>query len=286
MLRRYFFILVFLPLMGVMAWVSSRVGVSAIPGRGEFSALPASVSYPPQVRARQQALELMDQLVFEQHYFRSVEGRFTSDLSRLRLAFPLKVAAGLDVRVEEATRDRLYLTAKLLQRESESGGQDLVSIDETFQLKTSFPLPPPRPGYLREHALRHLKTIYESPKGQIPTERGIYQGFFRYEVSAADHTGYSLGVRAPVLGVRFDLSPGWAHGTGEKSEEGEWAIESTDGPENETVLSSGWTEDLSPVLMLVKSATKSREALQGLEREPAATPTGGLEIEPIQGAEN
>ncbi len=207
MLRRYFFLIAVLPLMGLMAWVSSQTGGLSGAHRGEFSSLPAAVSYHPQIRARQQLVELLDRLVFQQHYVKTLEGRFTSDLGRLSSNFPLSILAGYDLRVEEANRERFKITARILNGSTEQGteSRDFISIDEAFRVTANFPLPPPRATYLREHALRHLRAIQEAPPGQIPADQGVYSGYFRYEISAEDRSGYGLGVRAPVLGVRLDL---------------------------------------------------------------------------------
>jgi hypothetical protein len=238
------------------------------------------IQYHPRIRARQQLVELLDRVVFEQHIFRSLEGRFTSDLTRLNVSLPLSVLTGYDIRVEEATRDRLRISARILPSQASEGVsdgtnqsplsnqwegeiQDSISVNEKFDVLASFPIPPPRATYLREHAMRHLQAVRAAPRGQIPAEQGIYRGFFRFEIAAEDHTGYGLGVRAPVLGVRFDLNQGWAKRDGRTGEKGsEGASEGADEGGAEPTLepiSAEWADQLSPLLLKMKWVQKSPE---------------------------
>jgi hypothetical protein len=211
MARRYSFLILFLAVLAPLAWWSDQV-------RG-FQA-PAGLSTAGDLALentrRLELLEVLDRLVAYQHYYRSVYGHYTQRLSRLGYAIPEQVAEAYDVRIASASRSRLMITAF---SEIQGRVRDRITIDQDYQIQANFVVPEPRVEHLRTVALRHLRASREAPSGRpldsITEDRGLFKGYFRYEL------GMAIGVKAPVLGMRIDLeadSPEVAEGakTGQK----------------------------------------------------------------------
>ncbi len=155
---------------------------------------------------RAELVEVLDLLAYAEHYHRSVYGHFTKLISRLGVVVPRSIAESYDVRVVEASPDRLLMVAM-----SEENGQmaDWLSLDQDYRLHSNFQLPLPRVEYLKIHAMRYLQELKEAPPSQRIQEAGIFQGYFRFEVKqdgVQSKSIFAVGIRPPVLGVQLDAS--------------------------------------------------------------------------------
>jgi hypothetical protein len=157
---------------------------------------------------RRQLIEVLDRLVSYQQYYREVYGHYTRLLGRIGYAIPDPVSRVFEVRVLEASTDRLLITAF-----SEEDGKtaDVLTIDQDFRLQANFELPAPSPEFLRAQAYRLLRAYRDSDRSAPPAENGIYRGYFRFALrsdSQDRRTALATGTRAPVEGVQLELGPG------------------------------------------------------------------------------
>lgn len=206
MIRRYLFIPFALLSIAALGWWGSSIqggSSTALPGKigGAAHSKPTESS----LEARLELLELLDRMVSYEHYYRSVYGQFTKLLSRTGVWLPRLVADVYEVRVAEASSDRLLITAV-----SEHGGRtaDLVSIDQDFRLRASFPVPDPRSEYLRILAIRHLRMLQAAPSPETVEEQGVFRGYFRYSVDRDSKGGRVVraeGLRGPATGMKLEL---------------------------------------------------------------------------------
>ncbi len=204
MLQRQSFIPVFSCLIGGLAWWSSQV---QSPIRSNIPHL----NLDPEVKRsqlvnRRELIETLDRLIAYQHYYHSVYGRFTKFINRTGFTLPRTVSEHYDVRIVDATVDRLLVNAF-----SEINGKvtDLISIDQDYQLHANFDLPSARPEYLKEQALKHFRLIKDLPSGQALSEESVYKGYFQYSVqtnSKDEKVGFAIGIREPVKGLRVEFN--------------------------------------------------------------------------------
>jgi hypothetical protein len=206
MSRQYFFLPLFFVLILVLGWFSSWGQIES----SQFNQLTTSLTGTPQSgvsqELRQELIENLDRLVSYQHYYHSLNGRFTLVLNRIGLPLSLRVSSEYDVRVLVASSDELLIHAV-----SEKNGKvlDRVSIDQDYKIHANFLIPAPRRSYLRATALKHLRLLREAPRGVVVPERGVYQGYFEYSVktSSDDHVhAFAHGIKAPVVGDRIELN--------------------------------------------------------------------------------
>ena len=199
--RRYSFIVVILLLLTGMSWWSAKLNYSARRAAGAGKNFQGPVALESQ---RRELLETLDRVVAYQHYYRSVYGHFTQLLGRVGFSVPRKIEEQYDIRVTEASRDRLVLTAI---SEFEGQTQDRVSVNQDFSLQANFPIPLPRPEYLRAQALKHLRLLGESMATQLPELQGVYRDYFRFEIRTNSESNRSIsatGIRSPVLGQQLE----------------------------------------------------------------------------------
>lgn len=220
MLQRYTFIVFLSVLISGLGWWSNYFesalfqslrskseGRGRVPAELAGTANAAGDSFVLEASQRRELLEVLDRMVAYQHYYHSVYGTFTRLPQKTGYDVPRSVASRYEIRVTEATPDRLLVTAS-----SEVGGRavDLASIDQDYRVQANFALPLPRPEYLRSAAYRHLRALRELPKGQIIEEQGVFKGFFRFEVKqdSNDQKGaFAVGIRPPVLGMQLEYGP-------------------------------------------------------------------------------
>lgn len=153
--------------------------------------------------SRSDLLEVLDRIVIQEKSYRLLNGHFTKVLSGIDYVIPSSVSNRYEIRVVEATKTRLLVTAF-----SEKEGQtaDRISIDQSFRLEMNFPFPTPRASYLTLHAYRHLRSMLGSPDGQLVREQGVFSHYFRYEIrkdSKDRPVAFAFGLRAPVAGLQL-----------------------------------------------------------------------------------
>lgn len=156
---------------------------------------------------RRELLEVLDRLVTYERYYRSIYGRFTKMVSRVGLTIPLRLTQAYQIQVIEATTDQLLISAF-----TESGNEKLeqVSIDQNYEVRANFKIPMPRADYLRVQAIKHLRQLRDLNIGQKIEERGIFKGYFRFEVrkdSENRRVAFAVGVRPPVVGMQLEQGP-------------------------------------------------------------------------------
>jgi hypothetical protein len=202
MMLKYTFIPVFITLLGGLGWWAGQVQhsdsliqVETVGGRGKASHSAYHV----------ELVEVMDRIMVHQHYYHSIYGHFTKIINHIGVGLPKSITEHYDVRVTDASNDHLLVTAF-----SEENGKviDLISIDQDFQVKSNFQLPPPRSEFLKAQAIRYLRILKDAPSGQVAAEQGVFKGYFKYSLkndSSTDKTAVAIGVRAPVLGVKLEL---------------------------------------------------------------------------------
>ncbi|MCM2322067.1 MAG: hypothetical protein NDJ90_02280 [Oligoflexia bacterium] len=210
MLQRYSFFVLFGLLTSGLAWWSRSVEPSV--GAGERVPAAAVVKRPEVSNAslepqRRELLEVLDRIVAYEHYYHSVYGHFTKLLHRIGSSIPRSVGSIYEIRVIEATQERLLINAL-----SEIDGKvsDIVSVDQDFKVHSSFPLPQPRAEFLRYRASRQLRQLWEAPSGQVFEEQGVFRGFFRFEIrrdSLDRKVAFAVGTRHPVLGLQLEYGP-------------------------------------------------------------------------------
>lgn len=202
MVHPYSVIVVFLCMLSGLNWWAHSLKWGQIRPAGVSE---LSTAGHAQSTKRRELLESLDRLVSYQHYYRSVYGQFTNVVARTGFAIPASVAEVYEIRVLEATSERLLVDAF-----SEVDGKvlDHASIDESYNLKSNFKIPQPRPEYLRLQAMKHLRILRESPHGQFSEEAGVFRGFFKYGVKDEnDRVVFAVGIRPPVLGIQLEMSP-------------------------------------------------------------------------------
>lgn len=223
MIHRYFFFVIFTLLLSVMGWWSNslqsrelgRAPAQAQLGQNgpQSQGLADSGSWlkenrPEQLQERRELLEVLDRVVAYQHYYHSVYGHFTKLLNRIGFQIPGGVASTYEIRVAEASSDRLLVTAL---SEVDGKTMDLVSIDQNYRIHANFPLPAPRPEYLKANAMKHLRQLKEAPAGQVIEEQGVFSGYFKYELrrdSEDRRVAFAVGMRPPVQGVQLEAGAG------------------------------------------------------------------------------
>lgn len=174
--------------------------------RPQDSGLKSSASSlsSDQTLRQRELVETLDHLVAYEHYYRSVYGHFTKLLNRIGCQIPKRVMKNYEIRVAEASSEKLVITAF-----SEIDGKtaDLISIDQEFEVHANFALPLPRPEHLRARAIKHLRLLREAPAFQTVEEQGVYRNYFKFEVrtdSKDRKVAFAVGIRPPVRGVQIE----------------------------------------------------------------------------------
>lgn len=201
---RISFILVFPLLLVILAIWTHRVEQEGV-GRHAMSELTPSAQDPGVITQRRELVEALDRIVSYENYYRNVYGHYTQLLSRAGVSIPPRLNGIFDIRVSDASAERLLVTAF-----SEVRGQvvDLVSIDQNCDLRANFPIPTPRPDYLRAQAYRQLRNLRGASDSTHVAESGVFRGYFRYEVrrdSVNQKTAFAVGIRPPVVGLQLEF---------------------------------------------------------------------------------
>lgn len=223
MLRRYSFLILLTWMLSLLGWWTQSLKGSSEAHRRGVASLQASKTDPEipieetpleastgksSVTHRRELIEALDRLVAYQHYYHSVYGHYTKMLHRIGFEIPSNVAGTYEIRVAEASVDHLLVTAF-----SEEGGRvsDRVSIDQGYRLQANFPVPPPRPEYLRARTQKHLRLLVEAPLGQVIEEEGVYRGYFEFGAQTDSENRrvvFAIGIRPPVLGLQLEMGSG------------------------------------------------------------------------------
>lgn len=156
----------------------------------------------PSPYLRRKLLETLDRIVTYQHYYKAVYGSYTRIAGRLGVPIPKQVEDAYEIRVVEASGERLLISAL-----SEAGGRisDYVVVDQRYRVRANFPIPSPDSAYLTQAATKHIRAILSMPDGSHLQEKGVFQGYFTFETQK-DSKGRpvvnAVGVRSPVDGLR------------------------------------------------------------------------------------
>jgi hypothetical protein len=201
---KYSFLPVFSCLLGALAWWSNYLGAAGVVNVPTEIHLTQDGTSSTQLR--REIVEALDRVVAYQHYYHSVHGHFTKLINKIGFSVPPSVLENYEVRVSEATADRLIVTAF-----SEAHGKivDLVTINQDFKVHANFQLPPPRSTYLKNQAIKYMRLAKNSPSGQILSEQGVYKEYFQYSIKDDSRRGksiFAIGVRPPVVGVQLELN--------------------------------------------------------------------------------
>jgi|GEM_PF-4439650 len=151
--------------------------------------------------------EFLDRLVTYELYYRSLYGRFTKMVSRVGVSIPQKISKHYEIQVIEATSDRLLIRAF---SEADHGVVEQVSINENYEVEANFNLPSPRTEYLRVQAMKQLRQLRSALQWQDLEERGVFKGYFKYEVrkdSENRKVAFAIGLRPPVAGLQLEFGP-------------------------------------------------------------------------------
>lgn len=209
--RVIFFSFVF-SLIGLLAWLSDRdYWVNQSNGSSSAPSVEMGQENLLQRREAQRSelLETLDRIVVFEHYYRSVHGRFTRLVNRTGLSFSKELSKLYDIRVSQATSDRLLVTAF-----SEGNGktEDVASLDENFQLHANFAIPAPREEYLKLTVMKHLRNLLNKNGTKDPiSEMTLYKGYFSYEIkedSKGKKYAFAYGVRKPVEDLKLSYQEG------------------------------------------------------------------------------
>lgn len=220
MLGRYSFVLLFLVLVATLAGVAQKsavhpqaAAVEAIASTGVISshtgelatALPDEpVSEMVLIQRRAELIEAMDRLVAFEHYYRSIYGSFTPLLSRMGFSVPPGVSDLYDLRIQEATENRLLVVA---MGDGTQKLKDRVTLDQGYRLEANFPVPPPRAEYLQRKALKHLRKLAQSHVDQKVEEETVFREYFKYGKPTGENSKWvAVGVKGPVFGLRYELN--------------------------------------------------------------------------------
>jgi len=204
MIQRYSFIPIFFCLLLGLAWWSKQVKLE--PG---IQNRASEISNTNNSEARRlELLETFDRIVAYEHYYHSVYGHYTKLLNRIGFKISSFLTDYYDIRVIEASADRLLITAF-----SEDNGrmQDVISIDHDYQVHANFDLPLPRVDFVKTRAMKYMRLLSEAPAGQSIAEAGIFRGYFRYSIvtdSKGNRVAIANGVLPPVFGLRLELKQG------------------------------------------------------------------------------
>jgi hypothetical protein len=188
--------------IGLQIAVQSRGPGETIefPRSNHLSSADLKAAAHPQLRL--DLLEALDRVITYEHYYHSVYGHFTQVLNRLGFRISRELGTEYELRITEATKDRLGVTAF-----SEIDGRvaDLVSIDQDYKLHSNFPIPVPRESYLRAKAVQQLRLISGSPAPYLLEEQTLFKGFFSFRRDPQHpETAYALGTQEPVMGIHLD----------------------------------------------------------------------------------
>jgi hypothetical protein len=204
MLRRFAFLPACLFFLGGLSWWSFHSTEAT--SREVAYRCPSRSAQGSCDDRRRDLVEWLDREVAYQHYYHQLNGRFTRLLGRVGLPLPPMIEELYEIRVTEAGSDRLRIVAV---SDSGSNAEDLVIIDEKWNLRANFPLPPPRPELLKFTAWKALRQI-RNGRPTESAEKTAYRGFFRYETSRDSQdriVATALGIRPPVEGLRLELGP-------------------------------------------------------------------------------
>ncbi|OFZ55716.1 MAG: hypothetical protein A2428_00015 [Bdellovibrionales bacterium RIFOXYC1_FULL_54_43] len=192
-------VLVFSGLLTGLVWWSGHLNT---PPAAEENITSKNEELSVQTLIRQDLIETLDQIVIAERQYRNTFGHFTRLISKLQLTFSNSLTQNYAFSITEATSDHLMVIAA-----SEDQGRtgDFVAINQDFQIRANFPLPPPRVEYLRVHALNHLHQLRSGSLNQPITEEGVYRGYFSYEFQNGPESpiAIAVGLRPPVVGLEL-----------------------------------------------------------------------------------
>ncbi len=203
MLQKYTFIpVISFLLLGLAFWSTRMTPTLSFSDGALVLEEASSVSLPRQ----SELVETLDRIVAYEHYYFSVYGHFTKLLNRIGYKPPRNLSESYDIRVVEATNDRLLVTAF-----SEVNGKtrDLASIDQGYRIHATFAVPKPRPEYLKVVAFKHLRLLRNALAGGNSSEESVFKGYFRYSVttdSKNERVASAVGLRSPVEKVELELN--------------------------------------------------------------------------------
>lgn len=208
MLQKYSFFCVFALLLSGLQWWSSHVvmSVDSAVQLETTSVTPTQNTQDElsQADLRRDLLETLDRLVILENYYHSIYGHYTQVLNHAGFSVPARLSRHYEIRVASAARDHFQVTAF-----SEDHGhiQDRVWVDQFFRVTANFSLPTPSVEYLKLRAAQQLKILSEQKPVQVFPEKGIFTGYFQYEVrrdSENRPVAIATGVKSPVLGVQLE----------------------------------------------------------------------------------
>lgn len=156
---------------------------------------------------RRDLLETLDRLVILENYYHSVYGHYTQVLNHAGFFVPSRLARHYEIRVASAAKDHFQVIAF-----SEEHGhiQDRVWVDQFFRVTANFPIPTPSAEYLKLRATQQLNILSEQKPVQVLPEKGIFTGYFRYEIrrdSDDRPVVVATGLKSPVTGVQLEVDP-------------------------------------------------------------------------------
>lgn len=152
-------------------------------------------------------MEALDQLVAAQKDYHAAHGHYTRILSKLSAVTPTNVSENFAISVEEASASGLKIAA---YSEDRGRTKHFVMINQDFQVRANFALPPPRIEYLKSLALAHLEKIKETGVAE-PLTRTHFKGYFSFQINRdnVNSTVIAQGIEAPVkellLETGYDL---------------------------------------------------------------------------------
>jgi hypothetical protein len=212
MLQRYSFFCVFALLLTGLHWWSSHVDVSVSgPVQMETALEPLEKNSEQfelsQSDLRRELLEALDRLVILENYYHSLYGHYTQVPNHAGFSISPRLARHYEIRVAAVAKNQLQVSAF-----SEEHGriQDRVWVDQLFRVNANFSLPAPSAEYLKLKAAQQLKLMRDQGLDRAIQEKGIYSGYFRYELRRDSNNhpvAVAIGSKSPVLGIQLESEP-------------------------------------------------------------------------------
>jgi hypothetical protein len=156
---------------------------------------------------RRELLEALDRLVYLENDYHSVFGYYTQVLNHAGFSVSARLARHYEIRVEAVSKSHFQVSAF---SEEQGKIQDRVWVDQLFRVTSNFPMPSPSAEYLKLRASQRVKWLVNQDPDHLPAEKGIFTGYFRYEIrkdSDNRPVAVAVGIRSPVLGVELEARP-------------------------------------------------------------------------------
>lgn len=185
-------------------WVLLLLGLARVDKTPHPGQLSAPGPLESSLVRHQKLVEFLDQIVLQEQYYHSLHGQYTRLLNRLRLGPSEELLREYEFFVTKADRSGLEVIAS---SERVDGREERISIDQDYGVQANFALPPPRPEWLRLQAARVIRQAFYGGLTTVPSEAGVFQGYFRYESKQQKPKLIltAVGIKAPVLGQRVSL---------------------------------------------------------------------------------